>query len=115
MFQIKNMKEFPVSNLQCVKKMEYRFTLRVFVVAGGCWQVRYTLAMLSLVGIALMYAMRVVLSIAIVAMVGSHSHHGNNSHDTSNVCPGGEELIVDYVNDTSEHSQQESVSQTHIL
>ncbi|KAK4310985.1 hypothetical protein Pmani_017479 [Petrolisthes manimaculis] len=55
---------------------------------GGCWQVRYTLALLSLMGIALMYAMRVVLSIAIVAMVGSHHHHDPNvSHDTSNVCP----------------------------
>lgn len=87
----------------------------MFVVAGGCWQVRYTLAMLSLVGIALMYAMRVVLSIAIVAMVGSHSHHANSSHDTSNVCPGGEELIIDYVNDTSEQSHQVSVSVSLIL
>lgn len=71
--------------------------------------------MLSLVGIALMYAMRVVLSIAIVAMVGSHSHNANVSHDTSNVCPGGEELIIDFLNGTSEQSHHESVSQTLLL
>ncbi|KAG0727172.1 putative inorganic phosphate cotransporter [Chionoecetes opilio] len=60
-------------------------------VADSCWQVRYTFALLALVGIALMYAMRVVLSIAIVAMVGTRPHHpGNHSaepHDLTNVCP----------------------------
>ncbi|KAG7173893.1 inorganic phosphate cotransporter-like 8, partial [Homarus americanus] len=60
---------------------------------GGCWQVRYTFAILGLVGIALMYAMRVVLSIAIVAMVGSRSHHHHSNTTTTtteelaNVCP----------------------------
>lgn len=60
---------------------------------GGCWQVRYTFALLSLSGIALMYAMRVVLSIAIVAMVGTRAHgHGEDGNhtaepeDLSNVC-----------------------------
>lgn len=59
---------------------------------GGCWQVRYTLAILALVGIALMYAMRVVLSIAIVAMAGSQEHHGNVTHEASNVCPASNQL-----------------------
>ncbi|XP_050734540.1 sialin-like [Eriocheir sinensis] len=62
--------------------------------AASCWQVRYTFALLALVGIALMYAMRVVLSIAIVAMVGSREHHegeenGNHTaepQDLTNVC-----------------------------
>lgn len=56
---------------------------------------RYTFAILALVGIALMYAMRVVLSIAIVAMVGSRAHHGGEEdanhtaepQDLSNICP----------------------------
>lgn len=64
-------------------------------VADSCWQVRYTFALLSLSGIALMYAMRVVLSIAIVAMVGNRAHHGHGddgnfteeAEDLSNVCP----------------------------
>lgn len=59
---------------------------------GGCWQVRYTLAILALVGIALMYAMRVVLSIAIVAMAGSQEHHGNVTHEASNMCPASNQL-----------------------
>ncbi|XP_071512398.1 sialin-like isoform X2 [Panulirus ornatus] len=54
---------------------------------GGCWQVRYTLAILALIGIALMYAMRVILSIAIVAMVGSRSEASNKTHAMTNVCP----------------------------
>ncbi|XP_045127114.1 sialin-like [Portunus trituberculatus] len=64
-------------------------------VADSCWQVRYTFAVLALFGIALMYAMRVVLSIAIVAMVGTRAHHGHGEdgnftdepEDLSNVCP----------------------------
>lgn len=63
--------------------------------ADSCWQVRYTFAILALIGIALMYAMRVVLSIAIVAMVGSSAHHGSEddgnhtaeAQDLSNICP----------------------------
>lgn len=61
---------------------------------GPCWQVRYTLASLSLFGIALMYAMRVILSIAIVAMVGSNneSHHeGNETQELlAGACPAPE-------------------------
>ncbi|XP_068241398.1 sialin-like [Palaemon carinicauda] len=57
--------------------------------AMPCWQVRYTLALLSLIGIALMYGMRVILSIAIVAMVGSRGHHHEgNSTET-------EEMLLD--------------------
>ncbi|KAK7081859.1 hypothetical protein SK128_016485 [Halocaridina rubra] len=54
-----------------------------------CWQVRYTLALLALIGIALMYGMRVILSIAIVAMVGSKEghHESNETLYSADSCP----------------------------
>lgn len=56
---------------------------------------RFTLAILSLLGIVLMYAMRVCLSIAIVGMVGTEQkHHGEHNAsegvDTEDVCPSPE-------------------------
>ncbi|XP_045597331.1 putative inorganic phosphate cotransporter [Procambarus clarkii] len=77
---------------------------------GGCWQVRYTFAFLALVGIALMYAMRVVLSIAIVAMVGSNGHqqHANVTHEASNICPDSDALDHGDVN-TSTSITKDSV------
>lgn len=64
--------------------------------SGGCWQVRFTLAILSLLGIVLMYAMRVCLSIAIVGMVGTeHHHHGEHNASEAvaaeDVCPSPEQ------------------------
>ncbi|XP_037786838.1 putative inorganic phosphate cotransporter isoform X1 [Penaeus monodon] len=63
---------------------------------GGCWQVRFTLAILSLLGIVLMYAMRVCLSIAIVGMVGTEQHHhgehnGSEAVAADDTCPSPEQ------------------------
>lgn len=64
--------------------------------SGGCWQVRFTLAILSLLGIVLMYAMRVCLSIAIVGMVGTEQHHhgehnGSEAVAADDTCPSPEQ------------------------
>ncbi|XP_071515895.1 sialin-like isoform X3 [Panulirus ornatus] len=51
-----------------------------------CWGGRHTLGVLGSLGFAAVYAMRVNLSVAIVAMVGSDVVNSTNSSD-SNVCP----------------------------
>ena len=50
----------------------------------SCVKARYTLGFLGFLGFALVYAMRVNLSVAIVSMVNQTETKNN---DTSDVCP----------------------------
>ncbi|XP_014300025.2 sialin-like [Microplitis demolitor] len=54
----------------------------------SCIKARYTLGFLGFLGFALVYAMRVNLSVAIVSMVNQTAYPDNNdSNDTTDVCP----------------------------
>ena len=61
-----------VGKIQGIKS-NLNISLRGFV---GCWGARHTFVFLAFLGTANVYAMRVNLSVAIVAMVGG-SHTGN--------------------------------------
>ncbi|XP_066938077.1 putative inorganic phosphate cotransporter isoform X2 [Macrobrachium rosenbergii] len=54
--------------------------------ARSCWGARHTLVFMSFLGISCVYAMRVNLSVAIVAMVKSQPKNYTNSSDLSEVC-----------------------------
>lgn len=53
----------------------------------SCIKARHTLGFLGFLGFALVYAMRVNLSVAIVSMVNQTAYPDNNGNDTSDVCP----------------------------
>ncbi|KAK0170800.1 hypothetical protein PV328_008598 [Microctonus aethiopoides] len=53
----------------------------------SCIKARYTLGFLGFLGFALVYAMRVNLSVAIVSMVNQTAYPDDNGNDTSDVCP----------------------------
>ncbi|XP_068220663.1 putative inorganic phosphate cotransporter isoform X1 [Palaemon carinicauda] len=52
----------------------------------SCWGARHTLVFLGFLGISCVYAMRVNLSVAIVAMVKSQPKNNTNSSESSDVC-----------------------------
>lgn len=53
----------------------------------SCIKARYTLGFLGFLGFALVYAMRVNLSVAIVSMVNQTAIPHTEDNDTSDVCP----------------------------
>lgn len=54
--------------------------------ARSCMKARYTLGFLGFLGFALVYAMRVNLSVAIVSMVNQTAIHHTDDINTTNVC-----------------------------
>jgi len=53
----------------------------------SCIKARHTLGFLGFLGFALVYAMRVNLSVAIVSMVNQTAIPHTENNDTSDVCP----------------------------
>lgn len=54
---------------------------------NSCIKARHTLGFLGFLGFALVYAMRVNLSVAIVSMVNQTAIPHTEENDTSDVCP----------------------------
>ncbi|XP_066938043.1 putative inorganic phosphate cotransporter isoform X1 [Macrobrachium rosenbergii] len=66
-----------------------------------CWSARYSLGLMGLLGAACVYAMRVNLSVAIVAMVKPQLKNDTNTSDVDQVC-----LPPEGQNDTSQDGQE---------
>lgn len=62
-------------------------TLQIPTDTKSCIKARHTLGFLGFLGFALVYAMRVNLSVAIVSMVNQTAIPHTEDNDTSDVCP----------------------------
>lgn len=62
-------------------------TLEIPSDTTSCVKARHTLGFLGFLGFALVYAMRVNLSVAIVSMVNQTAIPHNDDNDTTDVCP----------------------------
>ncbi|XP_068220661.1 putative inorganic phosphate cotransporter isoform X2 [Palaemon carinicauda] len=91
-------KDSPDAGGKRMEAGESRIALVEDIKASGappkeCWGTRYSLGLMGLLGAACVYAMRVNLSVAIVAMVKHHPKNDTNGSDVNQVClpPEGED------------------------
>nr|XP_050844165.1 sialin isoform X1 [Vespula vulgaris] len=73
----------------------------------SCIKARYTLGFLGFLGFALVYAMRVNLSIAIVSMVNQTAIPNNDDENTTDVCPKGNPINGTFIPSAGEFNWDE--------